>query len=39
MGRGTSKAGGGDKFLNSLTDNTDFDSWIRENIKNPDFKK
>lgn len=40
MGRGTSKAGGGqDKFLNSLTDNTDFRAWIKENLKNPQFKQ
>lgn len=46
MGRGSSKAsggpgggGGGNALLDSLTDNLDFRAWIRENLKNPDFKK
>ena len=44
MGRGSSKAGGaggsgGNPLLNSLTDNTNFRAWIRENLSNPDFKK
>ena len=44
MGRGSSKAGGtggsgGNPLLNSLTDNTDFRAWIKENMSNPEFKQ
>ena len=45
MGRGSSKASGGSasggnsKLLNQLTDNTDFNAWIKENLSNPEFKQ
>ena len=44
MGRGSSKASGGSaggnsRLLSQLTDNLDFNAWVRENLKNPDFKQ
>lgn len=40
MGKGSSPMSGGNGgLLNGLTDNTDFNAWIKENLKNPDFKQ
>ena len=40
-GRGSSsgKAGGNTLILNQLTDNTNFKTWIRENLSNSEFKQ